>query len=324
MNTEYFGKGNVLRFEKTSIHDGQGLRTVIYLKGCPAKCIWCSTPESQKSEPELGFIKSKCNGCGDCISVCPTAAISIDKDDRIAIDREKCNGCYKCVDKCMMDAFVEYGQTMTIDEVVREVAKDEIFYFHSNGGVTLSGGEVMMQPDFAADILKECKMLGINTAIETSLIADFGSLAKVLPWVDTVFVDIKMMNEEDHEKYVGVRNKLILENILAIDKSEYRFDLIIRVPFIQGVNDTDENMKMTASFCSHLSKLKEIEILPYHRFGVETYSNLDEEYPLGELKIPDKEYLLDKAKIMDSMSGGKKVKLLQKYIELDKSKADKG
>jgi pyruvate formate lyase activating enzyme len=315
MKMDYSEKGNVLRFERTSIYDGQGLRTVLYLKGCPLNYLWCSTPESQKFNPELGCSRERCDGCGKCISVCPSEALSYDKDNKIEIDREKCTACFKCVDICPTNALISYGRSMTVEEVVREFSKDEIFYFHSNGGVTLSGGEVLMQPDFVRDILKECKMLGINTAIETCLISDYDSIQKILPWVDTIFIDIKMMDEIDHKRYVGSDNKGILEKIVLIDKSEYDLEMIIRIPLIPGINDSAFNMNMTGTFCSSLEKLKEIELLPYHRFGTETYSNLSKDYLLGDLKPPTEESLMYMAQILKSAANDKKVKVLDKYID---------
>lgn len=317
MKMDYLGKGNVLRFERTSIQDGQGLRTVLYLKGCPIKCMWCSTPESQKFQPELGYVKSKCHGCGKCISSCSSGALSYGKGYRIEIDYEKCTSCFDCVDICPNNALIGYGRSMTVEEVVKEISKDEIFYFHSNGGVTISGGEVFMQADFVSDILKECKMLGINTAVETSLISDYASVEKILPWVDTMFVDIKMMDEIDHIKYTGSTNKGILENILLIDKSDYDMEMIIRIPLISNINDSNDNMAMTGAFCASLEKLKEIEILPYHRFGIESYSNLGKEYLLNDLDPPSDEHLMKKAGILAFATEGKKVKALNKYISLN-------
>ena len=236
--------GIVLRIEKTSIHDGEGLRTVVFLKGCPLRCKWCSTPESQRMEIENG-----------------------------------------------------YGKDMTVEEVVKEICKDEIFFFHSGGGVTISGGEVLMQADFAKEILKSCIEQGIPTAIETSLYSSYDKIRELLPYLTSMYIDFKAADEKRHEFYTGVSNKRIKENLVKVD-TEFTGDIHIRTPVIPMVNMFEKNMKEMIKFLKDLKHIKDIELLPYHRLGLETYERLGRVYELKDVEIPDMEILKKMAKVI--------------------------
>lgn len=280
-------KGSVLRIERASIFDGDGIRTVVYFKGCPLKCQWCSTPESQKGHDELGHMQSRCTGCGSCVNYCPQQALSLSDDDgKILIDRSKCTRCLKCVDACPFGAFKKYGNRMSVEEVINQICKDELFYFHSGGGVTISGGECLLQVEFLAAILKGCKMNGINTAIETSLFAKYREIEKILPFIDTLFVDIKHMDPNCHKALAGVRNDGILDNIAKLDESKYNFDIRVRIPIIPDLNDSESNLLATLDFCSDRKKISSIELLPYHRYGIDTYNSLNIEYELKGIRTP--------------------------------------
>lgn len=237
-------KGTVLRVEKTSIHDGAGLRTVVFLKGCPLKCKWCSTPESQSMCIEYG-----------------------------------------------------YGKIMTAKEVIREVCKDEIFYFHSGGGVTLSGGEVLLQADFAREIVKGCREEGVETAIETSLYADYKNIEKLLPYLNDVYVDFKIDDEERHVFYTGVSNRKIKENILRLAR-EFKGGIHIRIPVIPTVNLSEKNMRQSAMFFEGLQKITDIELLPYHRLGNETYRKLGWIYELKDIETPNMTIMREMAEVI--------------------------
>ncbi len=279
MNKEAAQTGTLLRIERTSIHDGQGLRTVLFLKGCPLNCAWCSTPESQQFAPERGYLGSLCTACGKCIETCPAAALSLTADSStITIDHTQCKRCFTCVGSCPNRAIKKYGYAISTAEAVREVAKDEIFYFHSQGGITLSGGEPLSQPGFVAVVLQESKKLGIHTAIESCFHIDFENIEKALPWLDVLYVDIKHMDSRQHKQWTGADNALILENIRRTDRSAYPLEIIVRVPLIPGVNDSPKNLQTTLEFCKNLTKIKEIELLPYHRLGVDTYKHLGKKY----------------------------------------------
>ncbi len=235
--------GRVLRIEKTSIHDGEGLRTVVFLKGFPLRCKWCSTPESQKMECEHG-----------------------------------------------------YGYDMTVSQVVKEVCKDEIFFFHSGGGVTISGGEMLMQTDFVKEILKGCLEQGIQTAVETSLFAPYEKIRELIPYLNAFYVDFKVYDEERHKFYTGVSNELIKENLKKLD-SEFRGDIHVRIPTIPMVNMFEENMRKTAEFLKEMKHVKDIELLPYHRLGIETYQKLGRVYELKDIATPDMETMRKMAEV---------------------------
>lgn len=237
--------GIVLRIERTSIHDGKGLRVVVFLKGCPLSCKWCSTPESQQTGVENG-----------------------------------------------------YGRVLTVDQVVDEICKDEIFFFHSGGGVTVSGGECLLQPEFVAGVLKECLRRGINTAIETSLFAPWQSVKTVLPYLNTIYVDLKHPDGAIHEKFVGVDNSLILANLKKLGNSTRLFDIHLRIPLIPGINDKDDTLLAALSIAETINNLKEIEILPYHRLGVGTYGLLGRSYELQDTATPSREYIIERTEFV--------------------------
>lgn len=284
--------GTVLRIERASIHDGPGLRTVVFLKGCPLKCKWCSTPESQSISIKMqkGLNDIKCAGCGKCIGMCPDQAIRF-VDGRASVDNSKCSECLQCVSFCPNGAFVRYGARMTADAVVKEVLKDEVFFFHSGGGLTVSGGEALLQAKFTAEILKKTKEHAISTAIETSLFAPYENVEMVLPWLDYLYVDLKHANPCSHKVWTGVNNQLILENLSKIAVSGYKGSITVRIPLIPTVNDSDENLSQTVEICQEIKGISNLELLPYHRIGVGTYQNMGLDYELRDLATPGKDYV---------------------------------
>jgi len=235
-------QGIVLRMERSSIHDGDGFRTVVFLKGCPLSCQWCSTPESQSFQ----------------------------------IEQTEHN---------------IYGKTMAVEEVMKEVRKDTAFYFHSGGGMTISGGEPLAQPGFTLALLQEAKRDCINTAIETSFFASWSVIRPILPYVDTALVDIKIFNRELHKKYCGADNQIIFENLLQTNSIEKPFRLIIRVPIIPGINDTEEELEQIGRFCSGLRYLHHVQLLPYHRLGTDTYKKIGRPYLLADVRSPSSEHM---------------------------------
>jgi pyruvate formate lyase activating enzyme len=286
-----------LRIEKTSIHDGTGLRTVVFLKGCPLRCLWCSTPESQSGRLEIGYGAERCTLCGRCIEICPQKALSFDdRRQRIVIDRERCDGCFACVRKCPAQALKSYGSMMTVDEVIGEIEKDAVFYFHSGGGVTISGGEPLDQAEFVGALLRECRNHGIHRALETSFFGRWETIEPLLPLLDLVHTDLKHPFADEHRRLTGVDNGLIRENIVKADGSKHPFDLVVRIPLIPGINDSDEALRGSAEFVKGLHKLKEVEFLAYHRLGIDTYDHLGWSYPLKEIKTPDGEFMLSRAR----------------------------
>ena len=275
----------VLRIEKISMQDGAGLRTVVFFKGCPLRCAWCSTPESQDPRPERYYQQGKCTRCLRCVQKCPSGALSLSADGtRIDWNREKCTRCLQCAAVCPAQATRVYGQMMTVKQIMRNVLRDEVFYFHSGGGVTLSGGDVLCYPDFVKDLLAACKDSAIHTSAELTMYGDYSRIQKVMSGLDTALIDLKQMDPALHQKWIGKDNKLILENIRRASAEFPDVVFHMRVPLIPGVNDMKENIWNTAKFCEEIPNCKTLEFLPYHRLGQETYRYLDREYQMGDLQ----------------------------------------
>jgi pyruvate formate lyase activating enzyme len=285
-------KGTVLHLEKMAQFDGKGMRTVVFLKGCPLRCQWCSTPESQKLFPQLGYDAERCTGCESCVTICPKDAIRpTDDGQRMETDPDRCDLCFECVTVCPEKARKGYGREVACRQVLEEIEKDDIFFFHSGGGVTISGGEPLMQIDFVKAVLSGCKERGIHTAIETSGHVSWEKFLVVLPLLDAVLIDIKTYDAKRHEELTGHGNDRIISNINRIDQSDFPIDLYIRIPLVPGINDSEDNLLATVEFCKDLRKFKELHILPYHRLGVASYRFLDMNYPLQQIESPDIEII---------------------------------
>lgn len=277
--------GRILRIEKLSCYDGDGLRTVVFLKGCPLRCLWCSTPESHHKHTDFGINQERCTQCFNCKDTCPNNAIIFDVEPRrFRTVFKQCDDCGLCVSECLPGARNSYGYSASVENIMREVEKDSLFYMHSGGGLTVSGGEPFMQPEFLRSLLKSCMMIGINTAIETSGYTPYENLEKVLPFVDTLFYDLKHMTDSTHREITGVSNKSILENLLRLDGKHQHLSVIIRMPVIPSINDSMDNITAMGQFCQNLKSLKEIQLLPYHRLGLETYKRLSIPYPLEHIE----------------------------------------
>lgn len=278
-------KGVLFNIQKFSLHDGPGIRTIVFFKGCSMSCLWCSNPESQDIKPQVMFNKNLCTKCGRCKSECKSEAIDMNSEYRI--DKSKCTECTKCVDNCLSGALVTEGRNYSVEDVIKELKKDSVQYRRSNGGITLSGGEVLLQPDFAVELLKECKSYGWHTAIETAMYVNSESVKKVIPYIDLAMIDIKSMNDEIHKKFTGVSNEIILQNIKLSD--ELAKEIIIRIPVIEGFNADLQSIGAIAQFSKSLTNLKRIDLLPYHNYGENKYQAIGREYSLKELKSPSKD-----------------------------------
>ncbi len=288
--------GTILYFEKMALYDGQGLRTVVFFKGCPLECQWCSTPSSQRAQLQLGYNPERCTGCATCVTACPHEAIRSSEDGlTVVTDPERCQLCFTCVGACPARARRQYGQRVTAESVIKELEKDDIFYFHSGGGVTLSGGEPLLQLEFAKEILAGCRQRGFHTAIETSGFVPWPHFEQTLPFIDAVLIDIKVMDENVHKRVTGKSNATILENITKLDLDANPADLFIRIPLVAGINDSEENLQATVVFCKQLKKFKELHLLPYHRLGVETYRFLNRPYELEGLPSAELQWVQEKA-----------------------------
>lgn len=282
--TEQFwnSKGMVFDIQRFSIHDGPGIRTIVFLKGCPLRCVWCSNPESQSVGAELLVLADKCKGCRRCEEVCPLGAIRFQPGFRL--DRDVCEGCGQCAEVCPTGALQVSGRVQKVDEIIQVLKRDEVYYRRSGGGVTLSGGEPLMHPAFAADLLRTCKEIGWHTAMETSGFSGWSAFEKVLPWLDLVLLDIKHVDDEKHVRYIGQSNRMILENARRL--GENGVPVVIRVPVVPGCNDTPEEIRRIASFARSIPGVRELHLLPYHRLGEMKYRYLDAEYPLTGQRPP--------------------------------------
>ena len=274
------GKGLVANIQKFSIHDGPGIRTTFFLKGCPLRCRWCDNPETWEPYAQVMCIPVRCVECGKCVPVCPEGAISLSKESKVIIDRQRCNSCLKCVEVCKYDALRMIGREMTPEEVLKVVMEDAVFYQTSGGGMTISGGEPLMQPDFVAEVFRLCKQEGIHTTLDTSGFAQPEAVEKVLEYVDLVLLDIKHMNPPEHVKWCGVSNELILKNAeLMAKKREVRFSL----PLVKGVNDSEKNLIETAEFAMSLG-VKAIDVEPLHKLAAQKYKFIGLESPFSDLE----------------------------------------
>jgi pyruvate formate lyase activating enzyme len=297
--------GQVFNIQRYSVHDGAGIRTLVFFKGCPLRCLWCCNPESQKSDPELGFIASRCVGdkaCGaPCLSACPAGAIRLSEEGRPTIDREGCDACGRCAEVCGQDALKVVGREMTVDQVVAEVEKDRPFYRRSGGGMTVGGGEPLAQYRFAAGLLEAARNAYVHTALETCGHAPWHHFEEVLRHVDLLQFDLKHMDPGRHRELTGQSNDLILGNLKRVLTVKSPRDVIIRIPVVPGCNDSADNVAETAGFVAALG-FRQMELVPYHRMGVAKYSQYGMAYPL-EGREPLDERRLDDLREIVRQSG---------------------
>jgi pyruvate formate lyase activating enzyme len=247
----------------------------IYLKGCPLHCAWCHSPESQSPDPELAFSRELCEACGACVAACPEGAQSLSDDGVRGLDRERCRACGACVAECLPGALTLKGRWVTADEIVAQAARLRPFFASSSGGVTLTGGEVTLQAEFAAAVLRGCRELGIHTAIETCGATTWERLALVADHADLILYDIKLMDEAAHRQYTGVSNRVILENAARLAGRTVQ----VRVPLIPGVTDTEDNIRATYAFMRRVG-LERVALLPYNAAAGAKYEWLDRDYGL--------------------------------------------
>ena len=281
--------GIIFNIQRYTIHDGPGIRTELFLKGCPLQCKWCGNPESHKYAPQPGIYPVKCIGkekCGRCVECCEKKECLIFQEDQLsAIDRTQCTNCMKCIEACPADAIKRWGTRISVDDALETILKDASYYNSSGGGVTLSGGEPLMQVPFVSALLKECRKYGIHTCVETTLCTDWEAIETILSDTDLFITDLKHMDTAIHKTYTGVPNDKILENMERLAK--LRKPLIIRIPVIPGVNDTQENMEASADFILKKlqSRVEELQLLEFMRLGEEKYKSLDLKYPMNELEF---------------------------------------
>lgn len=280
--SQYEEKGIVFNIQKFSVNDGPGIRTTVFMKGCPLDCVWCSNPESKSFKPELMVRDINCKRCGACVEACPQAAISITQKTGRVIHRDQCDQCLVCVDSCLYGALVRCGTNMTVKEVLDEVLQDRVFYKNSGGGITVSGGEPLSQSAFVGALLAACKDEGLHTALDTSGHAPWRNMEPVLAFVDLVLFDVKHLDSNEHRKATGVRNKTILENLKKAAKLK---EVWFRVPLIPGYNDSEEHVKKIAVLGKEVGARK-ISLLPYHEGGRSKSTQLGIPYGFPERETP--------------------------------------
>ena len=263
--------GLIFNIKRYAIHDGPGIRTTVFFKGCPLNCLWCHNPEGMVNGPQLIWWKDRCLGCHDCQHTCSRSAISFSQE-ALHLDDSLCNLCGDCVDVCHAQALELIGKKMTVAQVIHEIEKDIPFYDESGGGATFSGGEPLMQPDFLHSLLKVCKEREIHTAVDTCGYSDSNILLRISNDVDLFLYDLKLINEHKHIQFTGVSNKLILENLKLL--AQQGKNIIVRLPIIPGLNDDEDNILGTGKFVSSLKNVKEIHILPYHQAWIEKFKRL--------------------------------------------------
>lgn len=276
-------KGIIFNIQKFSINDGPGIRTTVFMKGCPLNCIWCHNPESKSGKKEVFYDERKCSGCRRCGDVCSEGCHFFDAPVH-DYDRTKCVVCGKCADVCYNQALENVGEEKTVDEVLSEVMKDKIFYDNSGGGITLSGGEPMYQAEFAYELLKKSKEYGLHTCIETCGFANEENYRKIAEYVDIFLFDYKETDPTLHKEYTGVDNKLILDNLRML--SDMGKSVVLRCPIIPGLNDRSDHFDGIAHIANTYSNITEINIEPYHPLGSGKAKMLGKEYVLSELTFP--------------------------------------
>ena len=256
--------GMVFDIEKFAVHDGPGIRTVVFLKGCPLRCVWCHNPESQSAKPEIFFSPEKCIGCGWCFECCPNHCHVMEGGVHV-FHRESCTRCGKCTEKCYAGALEKVGKLMSVEAVMAEVLADRLFYENSGGGLTLSGGEPLAQFEFARELLRAAKKERLHTCVETCGFTDFSRLEELLPLVDLWLWDVKATGEELHRRLTGVSDAPILENLRRMD--EKGAALILRCPLVPGVNDDETHLRHIAELANTLKSVRRIDLEPYHPLG---------------------------------------------------------
>jgi pyruvate formate lyase activating enzyme len=282
-------EGLIFDLKKYAINDGPGIRTTVFFKGCPLSCRWCHNPEGQSSAPEIMVRPARCLAdCSQCVSVCPEQAVTKPALAPV-LDRPRCTVCGKCADVCPAQAIQVVGRRITASELLREIENDRIFQEESGGGVTFSGGEPLSQPDFLSEILDYCRKKEVHSTVDTCGFAPAEVLDTIAPKTDLFLYDLKLMDEKRHAAFTGVSNRPMLENLRRLSAAGHK--TVVRIPVIPGVNDDEENIRLTAEFLRSLGTISDISLLPYHKLGREKYGGLDKESGGEEFSPPSEETL---------------------------------
>ncbi|MBR2425268.1 MAG: glycyl-radical enzyme activating protein [Lentisphaeria bacterium] len=290
-------KGILLEPKRFAIHDGPGIRTTFFFKGCVLKCIWCHNPESISPKPQMGYYAHKCINCGECADVCPVKAHTFSADGIHQFDPLLCSDCGKCEEVCLGKALKQYGKGMTVDEVMKIALEDRTFYQESNGGITISGGEPLMQIDFAVALLKELKNAGLHTAVDSCANVATDRFGRVMPYTDMFLIDFKHADCAEHKKLTGSGNELICKNLQWLSDQGARIE--IRIPVVPGCNDSTDNMERTADFLSKL-QLEAVRLLPYHSLAGSKYGAVNMPDTMPKVPAPDSETMERFAAVLQS------------------------
>ncbi len=277
----------VSEIQRFCVHDGPGIRTTVFFQGCPLRCKWCQNPETISPKPVVLYNRSLCAGCGSCLERCPYGAVRVGLDGTVTTDAEKCTRCGECCKECWFTARKMSSRLYTVDELFAEVVKDESVFRHSGGGITISGGEPLLHEEFNLQLLRRCREAGFTTAVETASLVPKQTILNFVPLVDTFLCDLKLFTREKHMEWTGMPNEIILDNLRTV--TDVHPNVVIRVPLIPGVNDTDEEFGAMMRFAASLRHINSVHLLPFHQLGAGKYELAGMDYCLWEMPEDNEE-----------------------------------
>ncbi len=287
----------VLSISRMTVHNGPGIRTLVLFKGCPLRCLWCSTPESQSAQRELAFSPNKCIHCNDCLEACPAGAIHL-VESNVSIDRALCDCCGKCTAVCNAEALRLLGREMSVAELVAEARKDAVAFKYSHGGVTLSGGEPLLQPDFAVALMRALAEAGFSVGVDTCGYVPQETLRRVLPYVGYFLWDVKMVSERSHREITGVSNRRILNNLKFV--CEQHVPVYVRIPLIPGFTERKDDLEAACRLVKALPSIVEVDLLPLHHLGQARYLSLGRQYPIENVPLIPEAVLREDKRLVES------------------------